>query len=78
MPLICLRDNAAVVCIFLWIAWCATVSLGGVPCGVENRVRKRQKGLFAVNQCRRLRNDSPLVVAAVLVLSPLAPWVLIS
>jgi hypothetical protein len=31
-----LCDNAAAICIFLCIAQCAAVSLGGVPCGVQN------------------------------------------
>jgi hypothetical protein len=77
MPLICLRDNAAVICIFVFVTRCEGASVGGVPRGVQNRVRKRQKGLFAANQRRRLRNDWSLVAATVLVLPPIAPWVLV-
>ena len=33
-----------------------------------------KKGTFCCKPCRRIRNDWPLVVAALLVLSPLAPW----
>jgi hypothetical protein len=40
-----------------------------VPCGVQDRVRERQEGFFAANQCRRLCNDWPLVAALLLVLS---------
>jgi hypothetical protein len=47
----------------------AAASLGGVPCGVQNRVRERQEGLFAANQCRRVCNDRPWVAALLLVLS---------
>jgi hypothetical protein len=37
--------------------------MGGVPCGVQDRVRERQEGFFAANECRRLWNDWPLVAA---------------
>ena len=47
----------------------AATSLGGVPCGVQDRVRERQEGFFAANQCRRVCNDWPLVAALLLVLS---------
>ena len=73
MPLICLRDNAAVVCIFLWLARYAAVSLGGVPCGVQDRVREREEGFFAANQCRHVCDDWALVAAILLVL-PLIGW----
>jgi hypothetical protein len=43
--------------------------LGGVPCGVQDRVREREERLFAPNQCRRVCNDWPLVAALLLVLS---------
>jgi two-component system, NtrC family, sensor kinase len=43
--------------------------LGGVPCGVEDRVRERREGFFAANECRRVCNDWPLVAALLLVLS---------
>ena len=45
-------------------------SLGGLPRGVQNRVRERQEGFFAANQCRRLCNDWPLVAPSLLVLPP--------
>ena len=44
-------------------------SLGGVPCGVQNRVRERRERFFAANQRRRVCNDWPLVAALLLVLS---------
>jgi hypothetical protein len=47
----------------------AETSLGGVSCGVQDRVRERREGFFAANQCRRVRNDWPLVAALLLVLS---------
>jgi hypothetical protein len=53
---------------FLCIARAAAASLGGMPCGVEDRVRKRQEGFFAANQCRRLWNYWPFVAALLLVL----------
>jgi predicted ATPase len=43
--------------------------LGGVPCGVQDRVRERRERFFAANQCRRLCNNWPLVAALLLVLS---------
>jgi hypothetical protein len=43
--------------------------LGGVPRGVQDRVRERADGFFAPNQCRRVCNDWPLVAALLLVLS---------
>src|ERR1700735_3357618 len=46
-------------------------SLGGVPCGVQDRIRERQEGLFATNQRRRVCNDWPLVAALLLVLPPI-------
>ena len=64
-----LRDHSALICIFLCITRCAAASLGGVPCGVQDRVRERQEGFFAANQCRRVCNDWPLVAALLLVLS---------
>ena len=64
-----LPDNAAVICIFLCVTRCTAASLGGVPRGVQDRVRERQEGFFAANQCRRLWNDRPLVAALLLVLS---------
>src|SRR5262245_27066895 len=63
-----LCDNAALVCVFLYIARCAAASLGGVPRGVQDRVRERQEGFFAANQRRRVCNDWPLVAALLLVL----------
>jgi hypothetical protein len=45
--------------------------MGGVPCGVQDRVPERQEGFFAANQRRRVCNDRPLVAAALLVLSPI-------
>ena len=43
--------------------------MGGVPCGVQDRVRERQEGFFVANQCRRVCNHWPLVAALLLVLS---------
>jgi hypothetical protein len=47
----------------------AQASLGGMPCGIQDRVRERQEGFLAANQCGRLRDDWPLVAALLLVLS---------
>ena len=63
------RDHSALVGIFLCITRCAAASLGGVSCGVQDRVRERQERFFAANQCRRVCNDWPLVAALLLVLS---------
>jgi uncharacterized membrane protein YecN with MAPEG domain len=40
-----------------------------MPRGIQDRVRQRQEGFFAANQCRRVCNDWPLVAAVLLVLS---------
>jgi hypothetical protein len=69
---VALRNHTALIGIFLCIARCAGASLGGMPCSVQDRVRKRQKRLFAANQCRRVCYDRPLVVASLLVLSLIA------
>ena len=70
MPLaLAVRDHSALTCIFLCITRCAAASLGGVPSGVQDRVRERQERFFAANQCRRVWNDWPLVAALLLVLS---------
>ena len=63
-----LRDNAAIICIFLCATRGAAAALGGVPRGVQDRVRERQEGFFAANQRRRVCNDWPLVAALLLVL----------
>ena len=67
-PWLC-ATTAALICIFLCITRCAAASLGGVPCGVQDRVRERQEGFFAANQRRRVCNDWPLVATLLLVLS---------
>ena len=64
-----LRDHSTPVRIFLCITQRAAVSLGGMPCGVQDRVRERQKGFPAANQRRRVCNDRPLVASVLLVLS---------
>ena len=64
-----LRDHSAPICIFLCFTRRPAASLGGVPHGVQDRVRERQEGFFAANQCRRVCNDWPLVAASLLVLS---------
>ena len=66
-----LRDHGAPICIFLCFTRRPAASLGGVPRGVQDRVRERQEGLFAANQCRRVCNDWPLVAPSLLVLPPI-------
>ena len=66
-----LRDHSAPICFFLCFTRRPAASLGGVPCSVQDRVRERQEGFFAANQCRRVCNDGPLVAALLLVLPPL-------
>ena len=48
--------------------------MGRVSRGVQDRVRKRREGIFATNQCWRIRirKDRPLVAALLLVLSLIA------
>jgi hypothetical protein len=70
---VALRDHAAPIGIFLCFAWAAPISLGRVPCGVQDRVRERQEGLFAANRRGRLWNDRLLVAPLLLVLS-LVGW----
>jgi hypothetical protein len=65
---VALRDHSSPICIFLCFTRRPAASLGGVPRGVQDRVRERQEGLFAANQCRRVCNDWPLVAALLLVL----------
>ena len=45
---IALRDDAAFICIFLCIARCEG-AFGGVPCGVQDRVRERQERFSVAN-----------------------------
>jgi hypothetical protein len=63
-----LRDYSTHICIFLRFTRRPAAPLGGVPYGVQDRVRERQEGFFAANQCRRVCNDWPLVAALLLVL----------
>ena len=44
------------------------LTLGGVSCGIQDRVREREEELFGANQCGRVCNDWPLVGALILVL----------
>jgi hypothetical protein len=44
-----LRNYTALVGTFLCIARAAATSLGGVPPGVQDRVRERQERFFAAN-----------------------------
>jgi hypothetical protein len=67
---VALRDHSVLIgTFFLRFTQAAGTSLGGVPCGVQDRVRERREGLFVANKCRRLCNDGPLVAALLLVLS---------
>ena len=64
-----LRDHGALVCNFMFVTQCEGASLGGVPCGVQDRVQERQEGFLVANKCRRVCNDRPQVAASLLVLS---------
>jgi hypothetical protein len=43
--------------------------VGGMPRGVQDRVRERQEGFLVANKGRRVCNEWPLVAALLLVLS---------
>jgi hypothetical protein len=67
---VALRDHSVLIgTFFLRFTQAAGTSLGGVPCGIQDRVRERREGFFAANQRRRVCNDWPLVAASLLVLS---------